>query len=282
MPKVGAHVSAAISLELAFKKAQEIQAECIQFFISPPQQWLQTKHDDAEIERFRTAQQETGIGSNFIHGTYLINLGTPSPEHLQKGTDWLIWALGMADKLGVEGIIFHPGSHKGAGFEGVKKQAAETIQNIINRAPGQSRLILETSAGAGASLGGTFHELGEILKAVGSDRVKVCMDTCHVFASGYDVRTPMTLKDVLAEFEQEIGLQNLVAIHANDSKFDLKMGKDRHENIGEGFIGREGFENLINNPSLKNIPFILEVPGFDDNGPDLENIQLLKSLKLKQ
>jgi deoxyribonuclease-4 len=321
MPKIGAHVSAAVSLETSFTKAKNIGAECMQIFVSPPQQWLQTKHDEAEVERFVQAQKESEIGPNFIHGTYLINLGTSSPKHLQKSIDWLIWAMGMADKLGIEGVIFHTGSHKGVGFEKVKGQIVNALSVILNASEGSQDLnsnleiprsskqslpsnegrndkkkpylILEISAGAGGSIGSTFHELGQILKLVqddkeevqdgtptplSPDRLKVCLDTCHAFAAGYDVKSLIGLNDVLEEFEQEIGLQNLVAIHANDTKFDLKSGKDRHENIGDGFIGKEGFENMLNHPKLEDIPFILEVPGYTDNGPDSENIQTLKSL----
>jgi deoxyribonuclease-4 len=293
MPKIGGHVSVAISLELAFKKAQEIQAECIQFFVSPPQRWLQTKHDEAEIERFKTAQAESGIGPNFIHGTYLVNLGTTNPDHLQKSIDWLIYGLEMAEKLGVEGVIFHTGSHKGAGFESVLPQVSNALTTILNHpsviASGQAKqsqgsekkplLILEISAGGGGSIGRDFHELGQILKQVNNHRLKVCIDTQHAFAAGYDMKTLVGLKDVIEEFEEEIGLENLAAFHANDSKTEYKSNRDRHENIGEGFIGKEGFENMLNHPKLKDVPFLLEVPGYSDNGPDLENVQTLNSLR---
>ncbi len=143
-----------------------------------------------------------------------------------------------------------------------------------------SSLILETSAGAGGNIGGKFSELGKILKAVGNKRVKIGLDTQHVFAAGYDIKTPMGLRTTLDEFEEEIGLTNLAIIHANDSKVELGSGKDRHENIGEGFIRKEGFANLINNKYLQEVPFILEVPGFSGNGPDTDNVQILKSLRL--
>lgn len=278
MPKVGAHVSAAVSLETAFEKATNIEAECIQFFISPPQQWFQTKHDDAEIARFVTAQKESGIGPNFIHGTYLVNLGTDSEDHLKKSIDWLIYGLNLATKLEIKGLIFHLGSHKGRGFDTVLPQIVKALKRVLDSTK-ETLLILETSAGAGGNIGRDFHELGQILKAVDNPRLAICIDIQHVFAAGYDVKSPFGLKDVLAEFEKEIGLNNLAAIHANDSKVEYKSGKDRHENIGEGFIGIEGFTNIINNEKLTEVPFLLEVPGFDDNGPDLENVRLLKSLR---
>lgn len=293
MPKVGAHVSAAVSLELSFEKAQSIGAEVTQIFISPPQQWFQTKHGEEETKRFRDKETEVGIGPNFIHGTYLINLGTQNPEHLEKSIDWLIYAMNFASQIKSSGLIFHLGSHKGVGFEKVLPQIVESLRKVLNRTEGEARssakkdpnrqpprpnLILETSAGAGGGLGGTFTELGQILKGVQSDRLKICIDTQHIFAAGYDIRTPLGLNNVLAEFDKEIGLENLAVIHANDSKTELKSGRDRHENIGEGFIGQEGFAGLLNHPKLANIPFILEVPGFSGAGPDAENVKLLKSL----
>ena len=129
-------------------------------------------------------------------------------------------------------------------------------------------------------MGRSFSELGQILKGVKNNKLKVGLDTCHLYASGYDVKTPAGLKKTLEEFDSEIGLENLSIIHANDSKFELGAHRDRHANIGEGFIGKDGFKNLLNNPLLKDIPFILEVPGFTNNGPDKENVELLKSLRL--
>lgn len=287
MPKVGAHVSAAVSLERSFDKALEIGAACTQIFISPPQQWAQTFHDKEEIERYRGKEKKAGIGPNFVHGTYLINLATQDSQNLQKSVDWLIWAMNLAGQLGMEGVIFHIGSHGGAGFEKVSDQICTSLEKIFTRCQPKppSRwsklthyLILENSAGMGGSIGSKFSELGQIIKVIKDPRLKICLDTQHSFAAGYDIKTPTGLKSTLEEFEEEIGLGNLVAVHCNDSKVALGGGKDRHENIGEGFIGREGFKNLINHKALKDIPFILEVPGFSDNGPDRENIEILKLL----
>lgn len=279
LPKIGAHVSAAVSLELAFERAQNIGAECFQIFISPPQQWFQTKHDDQEIERFKSKALETQIGPNFIHGTYLVNLGTPNPEHLQKSIDWLVYALTLANKLGIQGVIFHTGSHKGEGFDSITTQVTESIKKILAKSPSETQLILETSAGGGGSIGRSFTEMGKLLQIVSDKRLKICIDTQHIFAAGYDIKTPLGLKDVITELIEEVGHGNLVAIHANDSKTEYKSNRDRHENIGEGFIGREGFTLLMQQKELENAPFILEVPGFAGNGPDQENIEILKSLR---
>lgn len=279
MPKVGAHVSAAISLDLAFDRALAIGAECTQIFISPPQQWLQTKHDSAEIKRYLEKQRQTKIGPNFIHGTYLINLGTNNSEHLQKSISWLIYALNLAEQLGIEGVIFHLGSHRGMGFDKVAKKISDSLIKILEESSSRKTcLILELSAGAGATIGSKFAQLGTIIKMANHPRIKICLDTQHAFAAGYDVKTPLGLKTTIKEFGQEIGLSYLVAIHANDSKVEYLSGKDRHANIGEGFIGKEGFEVIINHPALSKLPFILEVPGFLGTGPDEENITILRSL----
>jgi deoxyribonuclease-4 len=277
MPKIGAHVSAAISLEFAFDKAQKIGAECLQFFISPPQQWAFTSHDADEIERFKTKASETQIGPNFIHGTYLVNLGTEKPEHLRKSTDWLIYGMKMAEKLEIQGLIFHTGSHKGKGLDGSMDQIVRAIREIMSHIESDTQLILETSAGGGGSIGRNFSELGQILKLVQDDRVKVCIDTAHTFAAGYDWRS--NIDEILYEFDREVGLENLAAFHANDSKMDFESYKDRHANIGEGFMGQIAFAQLLNHPKLVDKPFLLEVPGFADEGPDAENILIMKKLR---
>jgi deoxyribonuclease-4 len=277
MPKVGAHVSAAISLELAFDKAQQIGAECFQFFVSPPQQWAFTTHDQAEIDRFKSKAQETQIGPNFIHGTYLVNLGTDKPEHLRKSIDWLIYGMKMAEKLAIQGLIFHTGSHKGKGLEGAMDQIVSALREVMTHIESDTQLILETSAGGGGSIGRNFAELGKILKQVQDDRVRVCIDTAHTFAAGYDWRS--NIDEILTEFDREVGLENLAAFHANDSKMDFESYKDRHANIGEGFMGQIAFAQLLNHPLLIDKPFLLEVPGFADEGPDSENIQIMKKLR---
>ncbi len=280
--KIGAHVSAAVSLDLSFERAQKIEAEATQIFVSPPQQWLKVAHTDQIIEKYKAAQKETGIGPNFIHGTYLVNLATLIPEHYLKSIDWLNYAMEMAQKLEVEGVIFHLGSHKGKGFEGASSQIAKALATILKQAPSNQGnkpyLILENCAGGGGSIG-KFEELGYLIKKVNNPRLRICLDTQHAFAAGYDLRTKDSLNDVLNQFDKEIGLDNLVVIHANDSKPDLGSKTDRHENIGEGKIGKEAWNNIINHPKLKDLPFILEVPGFEDTGPDLPNVNILKSLR---
>ena len=276
MPKIGAHVSAAVSLDLSFKRAEEIGAECTQIFISPPQQWAKTLHSETEIQTYREQAKKTRIGPNFIHGVYLINLASGKPELVQKSIDWLIYSQEMAEKLGAEGTIFHIGSAGSRGQEEAIKQVIKAISQILEHS--QTNLILETSAGAGNTIGDTFQELGQIIKGGGDRPVKIYLDTQHIFASGYDIRTKEGLDKVVGEFDKEIGLDKLVAVHANDSKTELGSHKDRHENIGEGLIGKEAFRDILNHPTFKDLPFILEVPGFTNSGSDQDNIKILKSL----
>jgi deoxyribonuclease-4 len=299
MPKVGAHVSAAVSLELSLDRAKEIGAEATQIFVSPPQSWNQVDHPADEISAYLNKAAETGIGPTFIHGIYLINMASDIPANYDKGISWLIYSLKMAEKLGIVGTIFHLGSHKGRGFYEVEKQVTDGLIKVLTGSSSQGRtennfssteaqlsgevppspyLILENSASKGNAIGGKLAELGKLLKNVSDPRLKVCLDTQHAFAAGYDVRTKEGIDRLVEEFQQEIGLENLVVIHTNDSKTEFDSGRDRHENIGEGFIGEEGFRHLINHSAFKDVPFVLEVPGFADKGPDKENVDKLKSM----
>ena len=278
MPKIGGHVSASGGLVNAFANAQNIGADCFQFFLGPPQMWVQSKQTEEGIAAFNAKALETGLGPNFIHGTYLVNLGTQGEEHLRKSIDWLIYGLSMASNLGVRGLIFHLGSHKGLGFEKVLTQVCSALGEVLEKSTPGAYLLLENSAGAGGNIGSSFADLGAILKEVNNERLKICIDTQHAFAAGYDWRTEQGLEDMLIEFDLQVGLDNLYAFHCNDSKTELKSGRDRHENIGEGFIGKDAFAYAINHPKLQEVPFILEVPGIEGNGPDKQNIDILRSM----
>jgi len=277
MPKIGAHVSSAGSASNSFENALKIGAESTQIFITPPQQWFQKLYQDEEIEKYLETKKISGITPNFIHGSYLINLATDKPENLKKATSWLAYSLNTASKLGMEGTIFHVGSSKNITFQEALPQVVLALKTILSDSEGAD-LILENCAGAGNLIGDTIDELSEIIEKVGDRRVKICLDTQHLFASGYDIRSEEIINKLLAEFDKKIGLKNLAAFHANDSKTEFNSKRDRHENIGEGFIGKEAFKILLNHPKLTSVPFILEVPGFEEKGPDKKNIDILKSL----
>ena len=221
---------------------------------------------------------ECGIDTVFLHGVYLINLATADPTLLNRSAGSLKQYLQFCDRTGAKGTIFHTGSHKGAGFDAVLPQIVGTIERVLEATPERTWLILENSAGQGGTVGGRFEELAAIIKGVDSERVKVCLDTCHLYAAGYDVATPAGCDATMQEFDRLVGMDRLVAVHANDSKAGLGSGLDRHENIGQGQIGRAGFCAIAGHAAFRDVPFILEVPGFEGNGPDRRNVETLREI----
>jgi deoxyribonuclease-4 len=277
--KVGAHVSTAGGPATCFERAKEIGAEAIQIFLTPPQQWRSSKVDEEQVAAFRAKQAETGIGPVFVHGVYLINLATDDQTNLTRSTSSLKSALTSCSQLGIRGVIFHIGSHKGQGLDTVFEQIVTACQDVLAATPEDVLLILENSAGAGGTIGSRFADLGRIIRETGSDRIKVCLDTQHAFAAGYDLSSAEGVELAMTEFANEVGVANLVAVHANDSKVELGAGRDRHENIGAGAIGRQGFERIMAHPAFKDAPFLLEVPGLDNKGPDKANVDILKEIR---
>src|SRR3990172_1501150 len=276
--KVGAHVSIAKSLDLAIDRAVEIGADCIQIFGSAPQSWQPFIFPLEQVDLFLKKKKKFNIGPVFLHAIYLINLASDNPYILGRSIASLEQYLKFGKVIGAEGVIFHVGSHKGKGFPAVAEQIVEALRQILLRTEGAGKLILENSAGAGGVIGAKFSELGKIAKAVNSPRVGVCLDSAHAFESGYDFKTKAGLDKSLKEFDREVGLEKLSCLHANDSKTPLGSKPDRHANIGAGEIGLSGFKNIVNHSDLKYLPMVIETPGFDDNGPDLKNIQILKGL----
>ncbi len=280
--KLGAHVSTAGGLDKAIDRGVEIGCEAIQIFGSSPQSWAYKPIPEAQVRAFRERAERAGISPVFFHAVYLINLGTPDPANLEKGIQSLINYMNLAAEVGAQGIIFHPGSHKGAGYEGIFQQTVSSIERVLENSPKEPWLTLENTAGMGQHIGARFEQLGRIIAAVSPayrGRLKVCLDTQHSFAAGYNIATKEGLDAMLAEFDESIGLDNLVAVHGNDSKCALGGGLDRHENIGQGYIGVQGFENIMSNPAFRDLPFFLEVPGFANKGPDKENLDILKEIR---
>ncbi|MBI4198684.1 MAG: deoxyribonuclease IV [Chloroflexi bacterium] len=277
--RIGAHVSTAGGLPKAIDRALEIGAEAVQFFCSSPQGWAFKPVPEAQTSAFRQRAAEAGIGPAFLHAIYLVNLSAPTPENLQKSMDSLVNYMGVASAMGGAGVVFHGGSHRGAGYDGIFRQVVDSLKAVLERSPQDVLLCLENSAGMGNHIGSKFEEMGRILRAVDDPRMKVCLDTQHCFAAGYNVAARDGLDAAMQEFDREIGLANLAAVHANDSKHALASGVDRHENIGEGHIGREGFLNILSHPAFRDLPLLLEVPGFENKGPDKRNVDILKELR---
>jgi deoxyribonuclease-4 len=276
--RIGAHVSTAGGVDKAIDRAQAIGAECIQIFGSQPQTWRRRLYDDTQAQTFQLKSLEMDVAPTFLHGIYLINLATSNPDNLERSQEALVHDMHIAAQLGAAGVIFHTGSHKGAGYDHVFPQIVEAVRKVLDLSPSNVWLLLENSAGMGDGIGSKFSELGRIVREVGDDRLRVCLDTQHTYAAGYNIASADGLAETLEEFDRDIGLSRLAAIHANDSKVPLGGGVDRHENIGEGFIGKEGFEIIVQHDAFANVPFLLEVPGFEKKGPDKENINILREL----
>jgi deoxyribonuclease IV len=279
VPVIGAHVEARKGLWNAFGNATLLGADAIQVHPTPPGFWGSPKPTDEDVERFRQEYAAAGTPPFFFHAVYLINLASEDPKVHPRSESTLAGYLAAADRLGIDGVIFHVGSHRGTGFEAALPGITERMRNAIQRAdPQHTRLLIENNAGTGGCVGARFEEIRAMIDAVGDERVRCCFDTCHAFASGYDLRTEADARRVIDDWDRVVGLDRLDAIHCNDSQTGLASNRDRHQNIGLGEIGEEGFRALLHDPRLDKLPFILEVPGFEGLGPDAANVEILRRL----
>ncbi len=276
---IGAHVSTAGGASKAIGRAEEIGAECMQIFASSPRAWKVPPMAESEVEKFKAESERAGMGPTVVHGKYLCAIGSPDPELVEKSVAALTAELQTATQLGALGVIFHPASHRGQGFEAALPQFTDSMKRILDDVPGETLLMLETSAGSGDHIGSKFNELAQIIRSVDDPRVAVCLDTQHVWAAGYNIADSGGLEETIKEFDSEIGLDLLRSVHANDSKRELGSSVDRHDNIGEGLIGSDGFKNIMGHSAFADVPFYLEVPGFEKKGPDAPNVEALKKIR---
>jgi deoxyribonuclease-4 len=279
MPILGAHVDSSGGLHLAYERAKAMGAEAIQVHPTPPGFWGSPKLDENRIATFKEAAASHGRPPFYFHAVYLINLAGDDATLRQRSESTLAGYLKAADELGVDGVIFHTGSHKGGGFEARLPQITEHLRHVLERAdPKHARLLIENNAGLGGCVGAKFEEIRQMLDALDGDgRVSVCFDTCHAFASGYNERNAAEVRKTIDELDRVVGLKNVEVIHCNDSVTGLASNRDRHANIGTGQIGEEGFRALLHEPRLARLPFILEVPGAG-GGPDAEQVAILRRL----
>lgn len=283
--QVGAHVSSSGGLFNVIDRAIAIEAEACQVFVSAPQTWRPARHTEDALAQFRARRAETGFGQVWIHNIYLANLASDDPLMVEKSIASVVNAMTVGAAIGADGIVLHTGSHKGLGLEAVLDRVVESLRRILKASPEGPTLALETMAGQGGTIGTKFSDLGTLLRAVDSPRLATCLDTCHSFAAGYDIRTREGLEIALAEYDREIGLHRLAVVHANDSKTPLGGFRDRHENIGDGYLGVEAFELLMAHPAFQGKAFLLEVPGYPTeknpkgDGPDIENVHRLKAIR---
>lgn len=277
-PKIGAHVSTAGGLYRGVENAQAMGAEAIQIFGASPRQWQAQAPTAEEVKKYREVLKNFGVGPVFLHGAYLVNLASPSASSLAQSIRNLTLHLRIADTIDAEGVIFHVGSGQEMPKEQAMKKAVAAMKNVLENVPGRTKLIMENSASA-KKIGATPGEMGAMMAGIGSARVKICLDTAHSFEAGLiEKYTPENIKSFCDAWDEQVGLENVVALHINDSKTKFLSNHDRHENIGQGFIGLEGFKNLAKEKRLWNKAWILEVPGFANQGPDKENVDILRSL----
>jgi deoxyribonuclease-4 len=277
-PKIGGHVSAAGGPQTSIIEARRIGAECIQIFGSSPRVWHVKMPSTAQIKDFRKALGNDDLPI-YLHAPYLVNLASPNKELIKKSIEAMVGHLRIAVLLKARGLIFHVGS---GGKDVVKNEAIKTAAGVIKqilKVQPFGNLIIENTAGGGQKIGSTLEEIGALIKLIRpqSLRVKVCIDTAHAFEAGVLDYSPAGIKKFFDEFDEKIGLENLVALHANDSKTLFGSHNDRHENIGAGAIGLMCFKNLAKEKRLWGKDWLLEVPGFDGEGPDAKNIAILQS-----
>lgn len=279
MPLLGAHESVSKGLHYAFDKIRQVGGESLQIFTRNQRQWNPKPLSDEEIKRYKESWQENGSMIVASHASYLVNLASGKPDLRQKSIHAFTEELRRCHQLSIPYVVLHPGSHTGDGVEIGLERFVSALDETIDQAGSDTMVLVETTAGQGTGLGRSFNELGSIRnKSRFPDKIGICLDTCHIFAAGYDIRTGEDYNKTMQEFEREIGLDHLHFFHLNDSKKDLGSRVDRHEHIGQGCIGLNAFAHLLNDPLFQNHPMTLETPKGDDLHEDSENLKTLRSL----
>lgn len=259
----------------AVREGKNIGCTAIQVFTSSPQMWKSAPVTDEKVADFQAAKSETGIDVVVSHDSYLVNLCSPKPEILEKSIAGLKGEIERCAKYGINWVVSHIGAHMDQGESEGARIAAESLKIVLDETPDTVMVLAETTAGQGSCLHWKFDQIAHFFELMkGHPRLGVCLDTCHIFAAGYDIRTPESIAKTMDEFDQLIGLSNLKAIHCNDSKNDVGTKKDRHEHLGQGFIGPDAFEWLVNDPRFFATPILIETPEAEAGG-HAENVKRL-------
>jgi deoxyribonuclease-4 len=276
--QLGAHVSTSGGIHTAIDRIEAMDGDCVQIFTQSPRTWRPTNHDPANFERFKERRAEAGIGAVVCHALYLINLASPDDELYAKSVAALENTVDVGSAIDADGVVFHVGSHLGSGFEAGLDRAVPALRKALKRCSETTWLLMENTAGAGGTIGRSIEELAALYEALDKhERLGICLDSCHLYASGYDVTDRKELNRVLREVDEQIGLDRLRVLHVNDSKAPLGSNRDRHDNIGDGLLG-EDLGVFLAHPKLQKLPAFLEVPGADGHGPDAEQVRKLKEL----
>jgi deoxyribonuclease IV len=275
---IGAHVSPAGGPAKAVERGVESACDAIQIFNQNPRAWKPTIYSDEQVAAFREAMAPSRVDSLLIHAVYLLNPASDDPEIREKTLASLIASLRAGDALGAHAVVLHPGSAKAGDVGEAIARAGDVIREALAESD-RCALHLENTAGAGGTLGRSFHELAALFEAAGGDeRLGLCLDSCHLLASGFDVRTPESLGRVLDECVEVVGLERLGSVHLNDSQTPLGSNRDRHAPVGTGEIGEEGCAVFLSEPRFQGLPCILETPRADRGGPTAEEIEDTRGL----
>lgn len=277
---LGAHMSIAGGLDKAIERGESIGCTAIQIFTKNSNQWYARPLQEGDISAFRVRRHAWSKGPIFAHDSYLINLGSPDEILYQKSLNALQVEYDRCEKLGLDFLVMHPGAHVGSGEEGCLAQIARGVKQVLSHSPQvKTKILFEVTAGQGSTVGCRFEHLHTLLEKSGSpQRLGICFDTCHVFAAGYDLRTPKAYAQTMKTFDQVVGIDHIKAFHLNDSKKGLHCRVDRHEHIGKGAIGLEAFRCLMNDERFSDVPKVLETPKGEDMAEDVMNLATLRGL----
>ncbi|MEE2883142.1 MAG: deoxyribonuclease IV [Planctomycetota bacterium] len=279
---LGSHLSVSGGSWKAVREAQELDLQSLQIFTKNASRWIQRPIEQKEVHRFREEMEKWGPHPVTSHDSYLINLASPKEELFQKSIDGFSDEIERAELLGLDFLVMHPGAHVGSGVDVAIERIAAGMTECFRRVPHvKTRILLENTAGGGSTMGRSFEELRDLLDAIDTpERTGTCLDTCHMFAAGYELRTESGYQQTMKNLDRTVGARRVFALHLNDSKGDLGSHLDRHMHIGDGLIGRKGFEYIINDDRFGGIPKMLETP--KENDMDRKNLALLKRLGKKK
>jgi deoxyribonuclease-4 len=276
---IGAHVSTAGGLSKAVARGTELGCEAIQIFHQSPRAWRPTRYSGQDFAEFRAAMADSPLRAVVIHAVYLINCASKEREIRAKSIASLTHALRVGDGIGAAGVVLHAGARKGEPHRASMKRAAKAIAAALGETE-ETPVLLENTAGTQGPLGRNVEELADLIELVDSDaRIGVCLDCCHLLASGYEIRDPASLAGLVDEFDAEIGLDRLRCLHVNDSQIPLGGNRDRHANIGAGELGEAGIATFLSEPRFQSLPALLETPGPEGRGPDAAEVELTKALR---
>jgi deoxyribonuclease-4 len=276
---IGAHVSTAGGLAKTIERGVERGCEAIQIFHQSPRMWRPTRYGERDFEAFRAAIAASPVQAVVIHAVYLINCASKESEIRQKSLTSLEHALRVGDGIGARGVVLHAGARKGEPHGPSVRRAGKAIREALERSD-RCPILLENTAGTQGPLGRDFDELAELIEAAGAgSRLGICLDCCHLLASGFEIRSGEALASVLDEFEDRVGLERLGCVHVNDSGVPLGANRDRHANLGTGELGARGLRVFLSEPRFERFPALIETPGPDGHGPDRREVLAAKRFR---